>query len=236
MAQKRTALVRIANLTCPLTSSHTPSTHHTHERHDFLAATLLNNSATDLVSYRLFGNRLNTVMTVGAAHITYGWIECGQLSFALVGIACTTALIVSQWQFGPQRPWLSLWLAIWFTSHLLGMRYGLYGSSSLFDKAMHAIITGGFVVMWIDWIRPALAGSRLDPRHNPWSLLLLAVIFTLATAALWEIFEFGIDQTGMFRAQRGLDDTMLDMIAALAGGCLAWCWEAAASGRQQQRL
>ncbi len=175
-------------------------------------------------------------MTITAGHITYGWIECGQTSFAIVGLACTAALIVCQWRIGPVRPWLSLWLAVWFTSHLVGMRYGFYATSSLFDKAMHAIITCGFVVMWIDWIRPALRGSRLDPAYNFWGLPLLALTFTLATASLWEIFEFGIDQTGMFHAQRGLDDTMFDMISALAGGCLAWAWESAASRRRQQRL
>jgi len=182
----------------------------------------------------LLGNRLNAVMTVGAAHITYGWIECDQTSFAAVGLVCTSLLILCQWYFGETKPWLSLWLAIWFTTHLVGMRYGLYAHSSLFDKAMHGIITAGFVVMWITWMRPALAGSRLDPERAAWGLLSLTLLFTLATAALWEIFEFGIDQTGLFRAQRGLEDTMYDMIAALMGGCLAWLWEGLGERRRSQ--
>jgi len=198
-----------------------------------LATLLLDQPSSRFPSSRVFGDRLNTLLTISAGLITYRWIECSQTSFALIGLACTAALIVCQWRIGPSRPWLSLWLAVWFTSHLVGMRYGFYETSSLFDKAMHAIITGGVVVMWIDWIRPALSGSRLDPANNFWGLLLLALIFTLATAALWEIFEFGIDQTGMFRAQRGLDDTMFDMIAALAGGSLAWVWATAASRRRQ---
>lgn len=180
----------------------------------------------------LTGGRLNSVLTICAGYITSGWIECGQTSFALVGLVCTAALIVCQWRVAPARPWLSLWLAVWFTSHLIGMKYGLYTNSSLFDKAMHAVITGGFVVMWIDWIRPALRGSRLHPANGIWGLLQLTLIFTLATAALWEIFEFGLDQTGLFRAQRGLADTMYDMIAALAGGCLAWLWAIIATSRR----
>jgi hypothetical protein len=186
-------------------------------------------------STELVGDRLNSVLTICAGFITSGWIECGQTSFALVGLICTATLIVCQWQVAPSRPWLSLWLAVWFTSHLIGMRYGLYTNSSLFDKAMHTVITGGFVVMWIDWIRPALHGSRLDPAKGFWGLLQLTLIFTLATAALWEIFEFGIDQTGLFRAQRGLDDTMYDMIAALAGGGLAWAWATTATFRRTAR-
>jgi len=196
-----------------------------------LATILLN---PQLPSPRAFSDRLNTILTISAAHITYGWIECGQTSFAVVGLVCTTLLILSQWGFGQTRPWLSLWLAIWFTAHLLGMRYGLYAHSSLFDKAMHGVITAGFAVMWISWMRPALAGSRLDPGTAPWGLLMLTILFTLATAALWEIFEFGMDQTGMFRAQKGLDDTMHDMIAALMSGCIAWLWEGHGKRRRNQ--
>lgn len=192
-------------------------------------------ATAELPTPRILGDRLNTVLTIGAAHITYGWIECGQTSFATVGLFCTSLLILFQWIIGPTKPWLSLWLAIWFTAHLVGMRYGLYAQSSLFDKAMHGIITAGFVLMWITWIRPALAGSRLDPESSTWGLPLLTLLFTLATAALWEIFEFAVDQTGMFRAQRGLDDTMYDMIAALIGGCLACAWEALGQQRHHKQ-
>ncbi len=198
-----------------------------------MATTYPSTSSAPPKAGHILSDRLNTLLTIAAGLITYGWIECGQTSFALVGLFCTATLILCQWRLGDSRPWLSLWLAIWFTSHLVGMRYGLYTQSSMFDKAMHAIITGGFVVMWITWMRPALAGSQLDPDRTGWGLLLLALLFTLATAALWEIFEFGIDQTGMFRAQRGLDDTMLDMIAALAGGCLAVCWETTGRRRRE---
>ena len=115
---------------------------------------------------------------------------------------------------------VSAWLAVWFTSHLLGMYFGLYETSTLFDKAMHAVITSGFVILWIDWAQHAVARSWPQPMRQLAGTILLALMFTLSTAALWEIFEFTIDLTGLFTAQRSLEDTMLDMIAALVGGIL----------------
>ncbi|MBL4871794.1 MAG: hypothetical protein JKX72_12695 [Robiginitomaculum sp.] len=163
-----------------------------------------------------------------SAAITYNWLCRWQMTQAAVGLVCTLLVGLCYRRFGTTHPQLSLWLAIWFTGHLLGMFFNMYETSASFDKAMHAIITSGFVMMWIDWVQPALTRSQPDPFRRLCSAVLLAFTFTLASAALWEIFEFAIDQTGLFVAQRGLEDTMLDMIAALAGGALALAMRARA--------
>jgi len=163
----------------------------------------------------------NFVLMLISATIAYDWLCRGQFTQGAVGLVCTLLLGWCFRRFGATHPLLSLWLAVWFTCHLLGMSFDLYETSTSFDKAMHAIITSGFVMMWIDWVQPALARSQPDPFRRLCSAVLLALTFTLASAALWEIFEFAIDQTGLFVAQRSLEDTMLDMIAALAGGALA---------------
>ena len=62
-----------------------------------------------------------------------------------------SVLHLSGMHSGPIEARLSRCLTVWFTFHLFGMRYGLYDHSSAFDKAMHAIITYGFVAMWIAW-------------------------------------------------------------------------------------
>jgi len=163
----------------------------------------------------------NFLLMLISAAIAYNWLCHGQFTQGAVGLVCTVLLGLCFRRFGATHPQLSLWLAVWFTCHLLGMSFDLYETSTSFDKAMHAFITSGFVMMWIDWIQPALARSQSDPFRRICSAVLLALTFTLASAALWEIFEFTIDQTGLFVAQRSLEDTMLDMIAALVGGTLA---------------
>ena len=37
---------------------------------------------------------------------------------------------------------------------------------------------------------------------------------------VWELFEFTIDRTGLFYAQRGLIDTMLDLLADAGGAVM----------------
>lgn len=49
--------------------------------------------------------------------------------------------------------------------------------------------------------------------------LVLGISISLGT--VWELFEFMVDQTGLFYAQRGLQDTMLDLVANFSGICCA---------------
>jgi len=52
-------------------------------------------------------------------------------------------------------------------------------------------------------------------------LWLLAIGIVMSLGTLWEVFEFAIDRTGLFQAQRGLTDTMLDLIADMLGALAA---------------
>lgn len=50
----------------------------------------------------------------------------------------------------------------------------------------------------------------------PLSLFLLLVLGgTLSAGTLWEFFEFAIDRTGLFNAQRGLHDRLADATGAV---------------------
>ena len=42
----------------------------------------------------------------------------------------------------------------------------------------------------------------------------------MTAGTAWELFEFWVDLTGVFIAQRGLHDTMLDLAADTAGAVL----------------
>jgi|GEM_PF-3554325 len=180
---------------------------------------------------QLFLNRLTVTLSIVSATVTYDWFCQGDLTFCAIGLASTLLLVKYHGHFGRTYPLVSAWLAVWFTSHLLGMYFGLYETSTLFDKAMHAVITSGFVILWINWTTPAVARSWPRPSRQLAGTTLLALIFTLSTAALWEIFEYTIDLTGLFSAQRSLEDTMLDMIAALAGGVLALTYQVIIAAR-----
>jgi hypothetical protein len=114
------------------------------------------------------------------------------------------------------------WLVAALAAHVvLGMAGGLYERSVLYDKVVHLAASFGLA----RWIAAHFA------ERVPRSLVMLAA---LGLGALFELFEFAADTTGLVVAQRGLADTMLDLAAdaagAALGGCSAWRSPGSASG------
>ncbi|MCO4746095.1 MAG: hypothetical protein KC912_14965 [Proteobacteria bacterium] len=89
---------------------------------------------------------------------------------------------------------------------LLGMGLGLYESSVIYDKVVH--------VLAFAWAARCLAQSR------PSAGVGLIALAALGLGAGWEVFEFTADQGGWFVAQKGLDDTMLDLICDAFGAVM----------------
>ncbi len=110
-------------------------------------------------------------------------------------------------------------LALLLAAHVvLGMHGGLYETSAVYDKAMHALGSAAVAALAAFALRGYCARRRIDLPTMPVCLLVLGA--TLSAGTLWEMFEFAIDRTGLFRAQRGLQDTMLDLVANGLGAVL----------------
>ena len=108
--------------------------------------------------------------------------------------------------------------SILFAHVFFGMTLGLYETSSLYDKVAHLV--GAAVLAW-------QALKILDRERVVSQLLLscrvvigLVLGVALAMGAAWEIFEFTIDSTQLVVSQRGLTDTMHDLIAGFIGGTI----------------
>ncbi len=71
---------------------------------------------------------------------------------------------------------------------MLGQTYRLYYSTLWWDKLLH--LTGGLVFALVGSQMPALLGQR---EENPALELFCAFFFSVALAALWEFFEYGVD-------------------------------------------
>lgn len=119
----------------------------------------------------------------------------------------------------PLRIAMSAVTAFLLAAHIvLGMHLAFYETSAYYDKIMHVIGSG------------AIAGLLMLAVHRYCQLKaitlptllshLLVLCGTLSAGTLWELFEFAIDRTGLFNAQRGLSDTMIDLLAD-AGGAIA---------------
>lgn len=168
----------------------------------------------ELVCYGLMS--LKTAILVTSIH----WLETGSVPSALVGMCCLALTL-----FLPALPaFRSVWFDAWLTASLachvvFGMHFDLYEALPFYDKAVHVAVTAGFVMLGVTLLGQYCARHSISlsgPAYCGFALM-----FALSAGAAWEIFEFLIDRTELFQAQRGLKDTMLDLIADMVGGGLA---------------
>ncbi len=108
--------------------------------------------------------------------------------------------------------------AFLFSHFILGEVSGYYIRFWFFDLILHCssgIVIGlvGFIIMYF-----FLYSSRVSA--NPLLVSVFTVSFALAAGALWEIFEFAMDQVFGFNMQKsGNLDTMSDLIVDFLGAC-----------------
>ncbi len=123
----------------------------------------------------------------------------------------------------------SLWLTGALVIHVVvGMAMDGY-AWRYFDVALHLGIVGWLTFLAMSGLRKRVKWRDLAlPRPQ---LLAVGFLFALGVGAMWEMFEYLVDLTGAYQAQRGLTDTMIDLFADGVGGviaCLCQCWREAA--------
>lgn len=104
--------------------------------------------------------------------------------------------------------------------HFIGSILGIYNEISHYDKIMHTL--SGVLTSFVALI--VLNNINQYKFKNVIFNIVFMIVFSLAVAGIWEIFEFTNDILFQADAQRvaisGVDDTMLDMIVALFGSIL----------------
>ena len=106
-----------------------------------------------------------------------------------------------------------------FLHFMLGEIDDYYNKFWWFDLLLHAssgILIGfvGFIVIYF-----FLYTNRI--KEDPFIVVIFSISFSLASGALWEIFEFSLDTIFGFNMQKsGLNDTMSDLIVDFLGACI----------------
>lgn len=104
--------------------------------------------------------------------------------------------------------------------HFIGSILGIYNEIPHYDKIMHTL--SGVLTSFVALI--VLNNINQYKFKNVIFNIVFMIVFSLAIAGIWEIFEFTNDILFQADAQRvaisGVDDTMLDMIVALFGSIL----------------
>ncbi|MBT8418894.1 MAG: hypothetical protein KJO42_15770 [Silicimonas sp.] len=103
-----------------------------------------------------------------------------------------------------------------FGTLFLGEVFDFYNRFWWWDVALHGMSAVGFGVIGFLFIFYLFAGDKYAA--PPWALATIAFCFAVTIGALWEIFEFFMDQTmGLNMQKSGLVDTMWDLIVDCVG-------------------
>jgi uncharacterized membrane protein YjdF len=111
-----------------------------------------------------------------------------------------------------------LYLIFIFFAEILGINLRIYYLLPVYDKVMH-LISGALTAI----LSLLVLHHFKIPLRKKSFVVFFALSLTLAMAAGWEIFEYTVDRFGgdMQRTRlHGINDTMLDIIAALVGGVM----------------
>jgi hypothetical protein len=175
-------------------------------------------------------NWLVSACQAGMTMTGLAWLGTGQLTFAIIAAVAVVLSLVSHHvvtNLTLREPVRAVSAVLLGAHVILGMGLGLYDSSSLYDKLMHALGIAAIAVLLILAIRDYCERHRLalPPSLMMWLVLCGAV----SAGTAWELFEFTMDLTGLVTSQRGLHDTMLDLAADSLGGAIVviafavWC-------------
>ena len=165
-------------------------------------------------AYRAAGH-LTTICRIGILIVCFYWLYSHNYLWASVGALFFTFTLVSRLALQENNLRIITDASISFlccTHIVLGMNLGFYENYAFYDKLMHAFGSAFLVIAAV--VQYCKHKNFILPLSLHF-FLVLGISISLGT--IWEIFEFTVDQTGLFKAQLGLRDTMLDLVANFTG-------------------
>jgi hypothetical protein len=106
-----------------------------------------------------------------------------------------------------------------FATIFLGEAFDFYERFWWWDVILHTGSAIGFGLVGFLFIFMMFHGDKYAA--PPWALSFIAFCFAMTIGAVWEVFEFAMDQIfGMTMQKSGLDDTMWDLIVDAIGASL----------------
>lgn len=103
-----------------------------------------------------------------------------------------------------------------FATLFLGEVFAFYDRFWWWDVILHGMSALGFGLIGFIFIFYLFAGDKYAA--PPWTLAFIAFCFAVTIGAVWEIFEFAMDEAfGLNMQKSGLVDTMWDLIVDCVG-------------------
>lgn len=152
------------------------------------------------------------------ALVQFNW-ELAGVSILALALSMAPAGLSRRYDLTLPRSFTGLIVAFAFGTLILGEVFDFYEKYWWWDILLHggsALILGmcGFVFVFY-----LFEGDRYAA--PPFALAFIGFCFAVTVGAVWEIFEFGMDQIfGMNMQKSGLVDTMWDLIVDVIGAVL----------------
>lgn len=140
---------------------------------------------------------------------------------ALATLALSLApVVVAKWADIHVPPSFMLAVVLFVGGTLfLGEVYDFYERFWWWDLAMHGGSAVGFGLIGFVLVFMMFQGDRFAAPHG--AIAFFAFCFALAIGAMWEVFEFAMDQIfGLNMQKSGLMDTMSDLVIDMGGALL----------------
>lgn len=112
-------------------------------------------------------------------------------------------------------------LAFTFSAIYLGNVWDLYRIIPIYDKLLHLL--SGVIIAIIGFVLFLyLNNGNIKGDFNTYFAVIFSIIFSIAAAGIWEIWEFSTDMLFGFHSQNNsLIDTMMDIICGSIMGIIA---------------
>ncbi len=151
------------------------------------------------------------------------------------GLTLLPLLFASRYHIYVPRSFMAGIVLFLFATLFLGEVGDFYNRYWWWDVVLHAGSALGFGLIGFVAIFILFQGDRYAA--PPWAIGMFAFCFAMSIGALWEIFEYAMDQAfGTNMQKSGLQDTMWDLIVDAGGGLIGAISGALYVAREQGSL
>ncbi len=142
------------------------------------------------------------------------------VSFSTLVLSLLPPLLAARWSLTLPVPFLFATTLFFFGSIFLGEALGFYERLWWWDLALHGSSAIGFGLTGFLFMFMLFEGDKFAAPPSAIAFITFCVAMTMG--AIWEVFEFFMDQTfGLNMQKSGLNDTMGDLIVNALGGLVA---------------
>ncbi|MHC0054883.1 hypothetical protein [Actibacterium sp. D379-3] len=155
------------------------------------------------------------LVTFAGALVTARW-SVAFVSVATVGLSLLPELVVRRFQVRLPVGFYAMTTLFLFGTLFLGEVFDFYERYWWWDILLHGGAAMGFGLVGVIFVLLLFEGDRYAA--PPIALALIAFSVAMTIGAVWEIFEFAMDQLfGLNMQKSGLIDTMWDLIVNAIG-------------------